>query len=102
MQMELGAGLARARPLGMGVAQRHFLARPEERIWQRMPDEGFVRFGATVFAMRAESNSSQPAAPDRVVSTPAEAASTPATDRLAIRLALKTACPHCAGASVNR
>jgi hypothetical protein len=24
--MELGAGLARARPLGMGVAQRHFLA----------------------------------------------------------------------------
>ena len=24
--MELGAGLARARPLGIGVAQRHFLA----------------------------------------------------------------------------
>src|SRR5260370_21587031 len=26
MQIELGAGLARARPLGMGIAQRHFLA----------------------------------------------------------------------------
>jgi len=36
-----------------------------------MPVEGFVRFGATAFAMRAESNSSQLAAPDRVVSTPA-------------------------------
>jgi hypothetical protein len=61
-----------------------------------------VRRGATVDAMRAESNSNQRAAPDRVVSTPAEAPSTPATDRLGIRLASETACPHCAGASVNR
>ena len=56
-----------------------------------MSDEGFVRFGTTVHAMRAASNSSQLAAPDRVVSTPAEAPSTPATDRLGILLASETA-----------
>jgi hypothetical protein len=50
-----------------------------------------VRRGATVYAMRTESNSSQPAAPDRVVSTPVEAPSTPATDRLGILLASETA-----------
>src|SRR5260370_18158228 len=76
--------------------------RPHERIWQRIPDEGFVRFGATVYAMRAKSNNSQLAAPDRVVSTPAEAPSTPATERLGIRPASETACPHCACASVIR
>src|ERR1700687_546500 len=115
MQMELGAGLARARPLGMGVVQRHFLASYSkanlagERKHRRggghiepfagpsddrhqMPGElqvvgvashqkllsarahlatdarlrlRKVRRGATVHAMRAESNSSQPAAPDR-------------------------------------
>jgi len=66
--------------------------RPQERIWKRYqmrPRE--VRRGATVYEMRAESKSSQLAAPDRAVSTPAEAPSTPATDRLGILLASETA-----------
>ncbi len=50
-----------------------------------------VRRGAAVYEMRAESSSSQPAAPDRVVSTPAEAPCTPGTDRLGIRLPTETA-----------
>jgi hypothetical protein len=50
-----------------------------------------VRRGAAVYEMRAESNSSQPAAPDRAVSTPFEAPSTPATDRVGILLPSETA-----------
>lgn len=50
-----------------------------------------VRRGATVYEMRAESNSSQLTASDRAVSTPAEAPSTPATDRVPILLASATA-----------
>src|SRR5260370_27187648 len=82
-----GDGLARSYPCFIAVVHWHFLAPafepsqvnskssawplinnccPQERIWQRMPDEGFVRFGATVIAMRAESNNSQPAARERV------------------------------------
>ena len=63
-----------------------------------------VQRGATVYEMHVEKNSSEPAAPDRVVSTPFEAPSTPATDRLGILLPSETAgsatpycgyCPRC-------
>jgi len=75
------------------------------KLRRRLSDNGYqmrsrkVRRGATVYAMRAESNSSRPAATDRVVRTLDAAPSTPATDRLGILLASETAAA-CASLSV--